>query len=354
MKLVTGGAGFIGANFVLQEISKGDDIVVLDALTYAGNLDNLSTVKDSPNFFFEQGSVGDPDFIEQVIDKYRPTVIVNFAAESHVDRSISDPRSFINTNLLGTFNLLEKALYFWQNLNKKMQLEFRFLQVSSDEVYGTLRPDDPPFEETNQFAPNSPYSASKAGADHLVRAFFHTYNLPVLTTNCSNNFGPFQFPEKLIPLMIHNALKEKPLPIYGDGMQVRDWLFVADHCRAIAEVIDKGDPGETYNIGGNNELANIELVRKICSIIDEIAPRASGSYRDLISHITDRPGHDRRYAINNNKISREIGWSPKENFEESIKKTVKWYIENALWVERINSGAYRNSSPTNESCPSEL
>lgn len=345
MILVTGGAGFIGANFVLQEVSKGQGIVVLDALTYAGNLDNLSTVINNPNFFLEHGSINDPNFVEAVIHRYNPAAIVNFAAESHVDRSISDPRSFVDTNLLGTFTLLEKTLHFWQNLNKQMQGEFRFLHVSTDEVYGTLLKDEPPFKETNPYAPNSPYSASKAGADHMVRAFFHTYNLPVLTTNCSNNYGPFQFPEKLIPLVIHNALKEKTLPIYGDGMQVRDWLFVADHCNAISAVIEKGKPGETYNIGGNNEVANIEVVRHICAILDKSAARTSGAYEDLISHVADRPGHDRRYAVNNSKIRREIGWTPKVDFTDGIKKTVDWYMNNSLWVDRIVSGVYRENLP---------
>ena len=345
MILVTGGAGFIGANFVLQEVSKGQGIVVLDALTYAGNLDNLSTVINNPNFFLEHGSINDPNFVEAVIHRYNPAAIVNFAAESHVDRSISDPRSFVDTNLLGTFTLLEKTLHFWQNLNKQMQGEFRFLHVSTDEVYGTLLKDEPPFKETNPYAPNSPYSASKAGADHMVRAFFHTYNLPVLTTNCSNNYGPFQFPEKLIPLVIHNALKEKTLPIYGDGMQVRDWLFVADHCNAISAVIEKGKPGETYNIGGNNEVANIEVVRHICAILDKSAARTSGAYEDLISYVADRPGHDRRYAVNNSKIRREIGWTPKVDFTDGIKKTVDWYMNNSLWVDRIVSGVYRENLP---------
>ena len=342
MLLVTGGAGFIGSNFVLQEIAAGRSVVNLDALTYAGNLNNLDAVQEHSGHIFVHGSITDAGLVDKLLAEHKPTAIVNFAAESHVDRSIKGPREFIETNVLGTFTLLEAARHYWDGLQGSEKDKFRFLHVSTDEVYGTLAPEDPAFNENTPYAPNSPYSASKAGSDHLVRAYFHTYGLPVLTTNCSNNYGPFQFPEKLIPLIIQNALTEKPLPIYGDGQQVRDWLYVTDHCEAIAAVLQNGTLGEVYNIGGHNEMANLDVVRYICRLLDAARPRAAGPYEELITYVTDRPGHDRRYAIDAAKISRDIGWTPKQTFESGIAKTVAWYLDNQDWVAHVTSGAYRD------------
>lgn len=342
MLLVTGGAGFIGSNFVLQEIAAGRSVINLDALTYAGNPSNLDAIRERSEHTFVHGSITDADLVEKLLADHKPTAIINFAAESHVDRSIKGPREFIETNVMGTFTLLEAARHYWDGLPGVEKDDFRFLHVSTDEVYGTLAVDDPAFSETTPYAPNSPYSASKAGSDHLVRAYFHTYRLPVLTTNCSNNYGPFQFPEKLIPLIIHNALHEKPLPIYGDGQQVRDWLYVTDHCEAIAAVLQNGTPGEVYNIGGNNEMANLDVVTHICRLLDGLQPRVKGAYEELITYVTDRPGHDRRYAIDARKIESDIGWQPKESFESGIAKTVAWYLDNQAWVENVASGAYRD------------
>jgi dTDP-glucose 4,6-dehydratase len=342
MLFVTGGAGFIGSNFVLQAVGAGHNVVNLDALTYAGNLHNLDALQGDARHDFVHGSITDADLVAKLLATHKPTAILNFAAESHVDRSILGPRDFIETNVLGTFTLLEAARHYWDGLQGAEKDNFRFLHVSTDEVYGTLAPDDPAFSEVTPYAPNSPYSASKAGSDHLVRAYFHTYGLPVLTTNCSNNYGPFQFPEKLIPLIIHNALTEKNLPIYGDGQQVRDWLFVDDHCVAIAAVLEKGALGEVYNIGGNNEMTNLDVVTHICALLDAARPRKAGKYNELITYVTDRPGHDRRYAINATKIARDIGWTPKETFESGIAKTVSWYLDNPAWVENVTSGAYRD------------
>ncbi len=340
--LVTGGAGFIGGNFVLRQISRGDvRIVNLDALTYAGNLDTLAPVMDNPNHIFVQGSITDRTLIRELLDRYRPDAIINFAAESHVDRSIESPGDFIQTNVVGTFELLEAARNYWQALTGSQQNRFRFLHVSTDEVYGSLGKTGK-FTETTPYRPNSPYSASKAGSDHLVRAYFHTYDLPTLTTNCSNNYGPYQFPEKLIPLMILNALEGKPLPVYGEGLNVRDWLFVADHCKAIERVLASGRPGEVYNIGGNNEKTNIEVVKTICSLLDELVPDSPcRPHQDLITFVEDRPGHDLRYAIDASKIQRELGWKPEETFETGIAKTVRWYLDNRQWCQRVTDGSYR-------------
>jgi len=322
MLLVTGGAGFIGANFVLSTLAEtGESIVNLDKLTYAGSLRNLERVRDDQRHTLVQGDICDRPLVRQLLEKYKPRAIVHFAAESHVDRSIAGPAAFVQTNIVGTFGLLEEARSHWEKNSA-----FRFLQVSTDEVYGSLGPRDPAFTETTPFAPNSPYSASKAAADHLVRSYSHTYGLPTLTTNCSNNYGPWQFPEKLIPLMIRNALAGKPLPVYGDGRNVRDWLYVADHCEALRLVLEKGRPGETYNIGGEAEQANIDLVRKICALLDGANPRKSGGYADLISFVQDRPGHDRRYAVDISKIRRELGWRPRESFDTGLEKTVQWYL----------------------------
>ncbi len=339
MLLVTGGAGFIGSNFVLGQAERG--IVNLDALTYAGNPTNLETLKNQSLHHFVHGSINDESLVNQLFEQHKPSAIVHFAAESHVDRSIKTPRDFMETNVLGTFTLLEAARHYWGKLEGAEKQNFRFLHVSTDEVYGSLSPSDPAFRETTPYAPNSPYSASKAASDHLVRAYFHTYGLPVLTTNCSNNYGPYQFPEKLIPLILHNALNDKPLPIYGDGQQVRDWLYVTDHCDAIATVLEKGELGEVYNIGGNNELANIDVVHHICALLDELRPRATGNYADLITYVTDRPGHDRRYAIDASKMKNQLGWSPRETFETGMRKTVEWYLNNSAWVEGVTSGTYR-------------
>ncbi len=344
MILVTGGAGFIGGNFVLQALQTNvSGLVNLDKLTYAGNLQTLQSVNNFPNYFFFQGDIGDKDLVSKLLSKHRPSSIINFAAESHVDRSIHGPQDFIQTNIVGTFNLLESARSYFDTLQGSEKDQFRFLHVSTDEVYGTLEKSAPAFSETNPYEPNSPYAASKAASDHLVRAWFHTYGLPVLTTNCSNNYGPYQFPEKLIPLVIHNALKGKPLPIYGDGLQVRDWLYVTDHCEAIHTVLHKGKLGETYNIGGNNEKTNISVVQTICSILDQLKPRSDQkSYAEQITFVKDRPGHDRRYAINAAKIASELGWKPKETFETGIRKTVQWYLDNQDWVEGVVSGSYRD------------
>lgn len=342
--LVTGGAGFIGGNFVLDWLALGDEPVVnLDRLTYAGNLETLQDVMEDPRHHFVHGDIGDQDLVSQLLAEYQPRAIVNFAAESHVDRSIAGPEDFIQTNIVGTFRLLEAARAYWNDLGDQDKAAFRFLHVSTDEVYGSLEKDDPPFTETNRYEPNSPYSASKAASDHLVRAYHHTYGLPVLTTNCSNNYGPYHFPEKLIPLCIHNALAGKPLPIYGDGQQIRDWLYVKDHCSAIRRVLEAGTVGEVYNVGGWNEKANLDVVKTLCAILDEESPRADGrSYAEQITFVKDRPGHDRRYAIDARKLERELGWKPAETFETGIRKTVRWYLEHQEWVQHITSGAYRD------------
>jgi dTDP-glucose 4,6-dehydratase len=342
--LVTGGAGFIGSNFILDWIaSESDAVINLDKLTYAGNLENLASLSGNARHLFVKGDIGDKELVARLLAEHRPRAIVNFAAESHVDRSIHGPAEFIETNIVGTFNLLEAARAYWSGLNDGAKAGFRFLHVSTDEVYGSLSPTDRAFTETKQYEPNSPYSASKAASDHLVRAYHHTFGLPVLTTNCSNNYGPYHFPEKLIPLIIHNALACKPLPIYGDGQQVRDWLYVKDHASAIRRVLEAGSVGETYNVGGWNEKPNLEVVRTLCSILDELSPRADGgSYAEQITYVTDRPGHDRRYAIDATKISNELGWKPAETFETGIRKTVQWYLDNPDWVRNVTSGAYKN------------
>ncbi|MFW5328920.1 dTDP-glucose 4,6-dehydratase [Hydrogenophaga sp. ZJX-1] len=344
MILVTGAAGFIGSNFVIDWLAQsGEAVVNLDKLTYAGNPENLKTLQGDARHVFVQGDIGDRALVDQLLKDHAPRAVVNFAAESHVDRSIHGPGEFIQTNVVGTFNLLESVRAHWTALGDADKAAFRFLHVSTDEVYGTLGPDDAPFTETTPFAPNSPYSASKASSDHLVRAYHHTYGIPVLTTNCSNNYGPYHFPEKLIPLVIVNALQGKPLPIYGDGQQVRDWLFVKDHCSAIRRVLEAGRPGETYNVGGWNEMANIEIVQKVCALLDEFRPRADGKpYNEQITYVKDRPGHDRRYAIDARKIHAELGWKPVETFESGIRKTVQWYLDNPEWVAHVQSGAYRN------------
>jgi len=344
MYLVAGGAGFIGSNFILDLLNLYtiNPIINLDKLTYAGNLQTLIKVQENSNYHFIKGDIGQNDLIKHLLIKYQPTAIINFAAESHVDRSILGPSEFIQTNIVGTFNLLECAKNYWRDLQEPEKSAFRFLHVSTDEVYGSLGPNDNPFTEKHPYQPNSPYSASKAASDHLVRAWFHTYGFPVITTNCSNNYGPYHFPEKLIPLCILNAINGKPLPIYGDGQQVRDWLYVKDHCAAIRTVLEKGKVGETYNIGGWNEKANIDVVRQICSILDELRARNDGkSYAEQITFVKDRPGHDRRYAIDASKIERELGWKPVETFETGIRKTVQWYLDNPEWVEGVVSGSYR-------------
>ena len=344
MILVTGGAGFIGSNFVLDWLAQGDEPVVnLDKLTYAGNLANLASVQGDARHTFVQGDIGDTALVERLLAEHRPRAIVNFAAESHVDRSIHGAEDFIVTNIVGTFRLLEAARAYWAGLPEADRGAFRFLHVSTDEVYGSLAPDAPAFTESHVYEPNSPYSASKAASDHLVRAWHHTHGLPVLTTNCSNNYGPFHFPEKLIPLMIVNALAGKPLPVYGDGQQVRDWLYVKDHCSAIRRVLEAGALGETYNVGGWNEKANLNIVHTVCDLLDEMAPRAQGgSYREQITHVKDRPGHDRRYAIDARKIERELGWKPAETFDTGIRKTIAWYLANEAWVRDVQSGGYRD------------
>ena len=340
--LVTGGAGFIGSNFIQLALRQsGVQILNLDKLTYAGNLDSLQTVAGNPDYRFVQTDLCDATAVAPAVAEFQPDAIVHFAAESHVDRSIDGPAAFIQTNIIGTFNLLEAARHYWKELPADRQAVFRFLHVSTDEVYGSLG-ETGLFTEETAYAPNSPYSASKASSDHLVRAYHHTYGLPTLTTNCSNNYGPYQFPEKLIPLMILNALAGKALPVYGDGMQVRDWLYVEDHCRAILTVLDRGIPGETYNIGGHNEMPNIRIVQKICALLDELRPRSDGQpYTGQITYVTDRPGHDRRYAIDAGKIGRELGWAPQETFDTGIRKTVEWYLNNDVWCERVTSGKYR-------------
>ncbi len=342
--LVTGGAGFIGSNFVLEVIStSGETIVNLDKLTYAGNLENIQALDGNPRHHFVHGDIGDPGLLTNILNEHQPRAIINLAAESHVDRSILGPGDFIHTNVNGTFNLLDRSLAYWQGLPKSRSKDFRFLHVSTDEVYGSLRPDDAPFVETTPYAPNSPYAASKAASDHLVRAYHHTYGLPTLTTNCSNNYGPFQFPEKLIPLMIVNALAGRALPVYGDGLNVRDWLHVSDHCQAIRVVLEVGRVGEVYNVGGGSERTNLDMVNTICSTLDELAPRSTFSPRsELIRFVPDRPGHDKRYAIDARKIEFEIGWTPRETLETGIRKTVQWYLSNMRWVDRVTSGEYRN------------
>jgi dTDP-glucose 4,6-dehydratase len=341
--LVTGGAGFIGSNFVLQWIkNSGTAVVNLDLLTYAGNPGNLAEIAGDSRHQLVRGDICDAELVAALLREHRPRVIVHFAAESHVDRSIVDPGAFIRTNVQGTFTLLEQAKLYWSELDDAGRREFRFLHVSTDEVYGTLEAEDPAFSETTAYAPNSPYAASKAASDHLARAYFHTYGLPVLTTNCSNNYGPFQFPEKLIPLVILNALEGRNLPVYGDGGNVRDWLFVEDHCSAIRAVIDRGRAGETYNIGGNSERKNLDVVTSICDIVDELRPDAAlGPRRKLITFVTDRPGHDRRYAIDASKIGRELGWRPEEKFDSGLYKTVAWYLDHGSWVQSVRTGAYR-------------
>ncbi len=344
MILVTGGAGFIGANFVLDWLAGSDEPVInLDKLTYAGNLNNLSSLQGDDRHIFVQGDIGDSALLAQLLAQHQPRAVVNFAAERHVDRSIHGPEDFIQTNMVGTFRLLEAVRHYWQALPTDNKSAFRFLHVSTDEVYGTLSKDAPPFTEEHTYEPNSPYSASKAASDHLVRAWHHTYGLPVLTTNCSNNYGPYHFPEKLIPLMIVNALAGKNLPVYGDGMQVRDWLYVKDHCSAIRRVLEAGQLGETYNVGGWNEKPNIEIVNTVCALLDELRPRTDGqSYASQITYVQDRPGHDRRYAIDARKIERELGWKPAETFDTGIRKTVAWYLDNADWVANVQTGAYRD------------
>jgi len=343
MILVTGGAGFIGSNFVLEWLARHDEpIVNLDLLTYAGNLANLAALDGDPRHVFVRGDIGDRELVERLLASHRPRAVLNFAAESHVDRSIHGPEDFVQTNIVGTFRLLEALRAHHARLEAAERAAFRVLHVSTDEVYGSLAPDAPPFAETNRYEPNSPYSASKAASDHLVRAYHHTYGLPVLTTNCSNNYGPYHFPEKLIPLVIHNALAGKALPIYGDGRQVRDWLYVGDHCAAIRRVLEAGRVGETYNIGGWNEQPNLEVVGTLCRMLDELKPRADGhSYLTQLEFVRDRPGHDRRYAIDAGKIERELGWRPAETFATGIRKTVEWYLANGAWVEAVTSGAYR-------------
>lgn len=343
MIFVTGGAGFIGSNFVLDWLAQSDEPVLnLDKLTYAGNLDNLSSIKDDPRHIFVQGDIGDFELVRRLLAEHQPRAVLNFAAESHVDRSIHGPEDFIQTNVVGTFHLLEAVRAYWSGMEGDAKSDFRLLHVSTDEVYGSLEKTDPPFNENNRYEPNSPYSASKAASDHLVRAYHHTYGLPVLTTNCSNNYGPYHFPEKLIPLVIHNALQGKPLPIYGDGQQIRDWLYVKDHCTAIRRVLAAGQLGETYNVGGWNEKPNLDVVNTICTILDELKPRADGlPFNSQITYVKDRPGHDRRYAIDATRLEKELGWKPAETFESGIRKTVQWYLDNPAWVENITSGQYR-------------
>ncbi len=344
MILVTGGAGFIGANFVLEWLARHDEPVLnLDKLTYAGNMESLALLKDDARHIFVKGDIGDGALVADLLGRHRPRAILNFAAESHVDRSISSPEDFIQTNIVGTFRLLEAVRAYWGGLDLAAKTGFRFLHVSTDEVYGSLGPTDAAFAETHPYQPNSPYSASKAASDHLVRAYHHTYGLPVLTTNCSNNYGPRHFPEKLVPLMIVNALAGKSLPVYGDGLQVRDWLYVADHCSAIRRVLEAGKAGEVYNVGGWNEKTNVEIVGRVCALLDALQPRPDGkSYREQITHIKDRPGHDRRYAVDASKIQRELGWRPAETFETGMDKTVRWYLANPDWVAHVQSGAYQD------------
>ncbi|MDW3681735.1 dTDP-glucose 4,6-dehydratase [Cupriavidus sp. CV2] len=341
--LVTGGAGFIGANFVLNWLSNpgADSVVNVDKLTYAGNLKTLATLEGDERHVFSQMDICDRDALDQLLAKYKPRAVVHFAAESHVDRSIHGPGEFIQTNIVGTFTLLEAVRAYWGTLEAVAKDAFRFLHVSTDEVFGSLGTEDPQFSETTAYAPNSPYSASKAASDHLVRAYHHTYGLPVLTTNCSNNYGPYHFPEKLIPLVIANALAGKSLPVYGDGLNVRDWLYVGDHCAAIREVLARGSVGETYNVGGWNEMTNLDVVNTVCDLLDALRPKSGGSYRDQITFVKDRPGHDRRYAIDARKLERELGWKPAETFESGLRKTIQWYLDNQNWVQDVMSGEYR-------------
>jgi dTDP-glucose 4,6-dehydratase len=342
--LVTGAAGFIGSNFVLDWCDQStEDVVSLDVLTDAGNLENLSSLNNNPHHHFVKGNIGDRDLVANLLKKYQIRAVVNFAAESHVDRSIHGPGDFIETNIVGTYHLLESVRSYWNDLDEASKKAFRFLHVSTDEVYGSLDDKAPAFTEHHLYQPNSPYSASKAASDHLVRAWFHTYGLPVLTTNCSNNYGPYHFPEKLIPLCILNALNGKPLPIYGDGKQIRDWLYVKDHCSAIREVLKRGKIGDTYNVGGWNEKANLDVVNTLCAILDELKPKADGSkYENQITYVKDRPGHDRRYAIDASKLERDLGWKPQETFETGLRKTVLWYLENETWVNHVVSGEYQH------------
>jgi len=341
--LVTGGAGFIGSNFILEWLVKEKSgIVNLDKLTYAGNPANLASVSSNPRYRFVQGDVCDRDLLSELLIRYRPRAVIHFAAESHVDRSIHGPDDFIRTNVQGTFSLIEEARAYWTGLEDEAQSSFRYVHVSTDEVYGSLSASDPPFSETTRYAPNSPYSASKAASDHLVRAYFHTYGVPTLTTNCSNNYGPFQFPEKLIPLVLHHGISGKAIPVYGDGQNVRDWLFVGDHCAAIRTVLGRGRVGETYNIGGRNEIKNLDVVNTICALLDELRPQDPVvPHKNLIKFVPDRPGHDRRYAMDTRKIESELGWRPVETFETGIRKTIQWYLENSAWVESVTSGSYR-------------
>lgn len=348
MILVTGGAGFIGANFVLDWLRQsGEPVLNVDKLTYAGNLGTLKPLQSDAKHVFAQVDICDGLAIETLFTKHQPRAVVHFAAESHVDRSIHSPADFVRTNVVGTFTLLEAARAYWKGLEGEAKAAFRFLHVSTDEVFGSLSSTDPQFSEATPYAPNSPYSATKAGSDHLVRAYHHTYGLPTLTTNCSNNYGPYQFPEKLIPLMVANALAGKALPVYGDGQNVRDWLYVGDHCAAIREVLARGKPGETYNIGGWNEKKNLEVVHTLCDLLDVARPKAAGSYRDQITYVNDRPGHDRRYAIDAGKLERELGWKPAETFETGLSKTVQWYLDNQAWVNEVASGEYRKWVETN-------
>ncbi len=341
--LVTGAAGFIGSNFVLDWFGQSEENVIsLDLLTYAGNLENLSSLDNDPRHHFIRGSIADYELVSEILKKYQIRAIINFAAESHVDRSIHDSKDFIQTNIVGTYNLLESAKSFWSDLDKNLKKDFRFLHISSDEVYGSIHTSDQPSTESCPYKPNSPYSASKAASNHLVRAWFQTYKLPVLTVNSANNFGPYQFPEKLVPLCIFNALNGKPLPIYGNGKQVRDWIYVKDHCSAIREILDKGQIGETYNVGSSNERTNLEVVQNLCAVLDELKPRFDGkSYRDQVAFVKDRPGHDKRYANDASKIESELGWKPQENFETGLRKTVSWYLENELWINHLLSGEYQ-------------
>lgn len=343
MIFVTGGAGFIGANFVMDWLRQNDEhIVNIDALTYAGNLESLSSLQGDTRHIFVKGDIGDTTLISKLLEKHQPRAVLNFAAESHVDRSIHGPEAFVQTNVVGTFHLLESVRTYWDKLKEGSKTNFRFLHVSTDEVYGSLTKDEPAFSETHRYEPNSPYSASKAASDHLVRSYHHTYGLPVLTTNCSNNYGPYHFPEKLIPLVIVNALAGKILPVYGDGQQIRDWLFVTDHCSAIRRVLEAGTLGETYNVGGWNEKANLDIVHTVCALLDELRPQQDGNkYCKQIAFVADRPGHDQRYAIDAQKIERELGWKPAETFETGIRKTVQWYLDNQEWVTNVQSGAYR-------------
>ncbi|WP_427160609.1 dTDP-glucose 4,6-dehydratase [Aliinostoc sp. HNIBRCY26] len=340
--LVTGGAGFIGANFILLARKLNwANVVNLDKLTYASNLNNLAALRTDNSYHFIQGDINNFELVSYILEKYQPDAVINFAAESHVDRSIFSPQDFIQTNVIGTFQLLEASRFYWQKLSEQQQKEFRFLHISTDEVYGSLTPTAPAFKENTPYSPNSPYAASKASSDHFVRAYYHTYGLPTLTTNCSNNYGPMQFPEKLIPLIILNAINSQPLPIYGDGQNIRDWLYVIDHCQAIYLVLKQGKIGDTYNIGGLNEQTNLTVVKKICAILDELIPIADFSYSSLITFVKDRPGHDRRYAIDCQKISEELGWFPQENFDSGLTKTVQWYLNNPAWVEQVRSRNYQ-------------